>query len=253
MTTAADLVTWDGHTAAALAQACDVPRVDLFSEVASTLDVAHLIAAADGPAGRLVLADAQRAGRGRMGRSWASAPGHGVWCTLVERPHPGALDVLSLRVGMAIARRLDAIARERVGVKWPNDLALAAGKVGGILVEARWSGATLAWVAIGVGINVVPPADVSTAAGLPRGTSRLDVLRTVVAGVREAAQTSGPLTTAELNSFAGRDILTGRRLTSPASGVARGITSDGALVVETASGIERHRAGTVLLAEGEST
>ena len=58
-------------------------------------------AAEGAPAGTLILADAQTAGRGRLGRRWQSEAGAGVWLTLIERPRDGgALDVLSLRVGL---------------------------------------------------------------------------------------------------------------------------------------------------------
>lgn len=247
-------LTYDGYSAADLARECEVPRVGLLADTTSTLDVAHELAARGAPAGTLVVADSQSAGRGRLGRAWVSAPARGVWCTLVERPTDViALDVLSIRVGMAVALRLDAIAGETVGVKWPNDLVLRAGKVGGILTEARWSGATLAWVAIGVGVNVQAPDGVVGAAGLPAGVQRIDVLAAIVAGIREAASRSGYLDAAELNAFQERDILPGHRLSSPASGVADGIAADGALIIRTASGVEHHRAGTVRFSEKEGT
>ena len=146
---------WDGLSAEDLARRCGVPRVKLLRETDSTLDVAHALASQGAPEGTLVVADYQTAGRGRFGRVWSSRPGLGVWCTVIERPNdPEALDVLSIRVGLRAAQALDALAGERVGVKWPNDLVLAAGKVGGILSEARWTGASLAWVAVGVGVGV---------------------------------------------------------------------------------------------------
>lgn len=249
--TTATVDRWEGASAADIARRLRLPRVELLGEIASTLDVAHGLAEAGAPSGTLVVADAQSAGRGRMGRSWSSEPGRGVWCTMIERPADArALDVLSIRVGLAIARGLDAVAGERVGIKWPNDLVVRAGKLGGILAEARWSGTTLGWVAVGVGVNVMPPADVPGAAGLPDRSSRADVLAAIVAGIRQAASRGGHLDGQELKQFRGRDILNGRRLTSPAIGVAESISEAGALLVRTASGLEHHRTGTVQLAEG---
>lgn len=243
---------WDGFTAADLARHCAVPRVELFAETQSTLDVAHALAERGAVSGTLVLADAQSAGRGRHGRSWSSEPGRGVWCTIIERPADRAvLDVLSLRVGLLAAEALDGVASERVGVKWPNDLVLRTGKLGGILTEARWSGSSPGWVAIGVGVNVLAPSSVSGAAGLPAGVRRIAVLTAVAAAVRAAAAVAGHLSRDELNRYHDRDILSGRVLASPGRGTARDITAAGALRVETAAGDQEYRAGTVQFAEEE--
>ena len=246
-------VTWDGHTARALAQRCGVPRVELYDEVDSTLDVAHALAEQGAPSDTVVLADHQRAGRGRLGRSWSSPSGRGVWCTLIERPEdPRALDVLSIRVGLRAAEVLDELAGESVGVKWPNDLVTRSGKLGGILVEARWAGSSLQWVAVGVGINVVAPSDVSTAAGLRRGVQRAEVLVAIIGAIQSASSVQGWLTPEEMRRCAARDALRGRRIKSPAVGTVTGIDPSGALLVETARGSELHRAGTILFAEEES-
>jgi len=241
--------TWDGYTADMLALRCGVPRLELFAETPSTLDVAHLRAESGAPAGTVVLADRQTAGRGRQGRTWSSESGRGVWVTVLERPQDrDALDVLSLRIGLRLAEALDAIAGEQVGVKWPNDLVVGGGKVAGILVEARWAGASLGWVAIGVGVNVVAPVTVPDAAGLP-SARRVDVLDAVVRSVRAAAAMAGHLSSQELAGFARRDVLRGRAITSPASGTVAGIVSSGALQVTTARGSELCRAGTIRLVE----
>jgi BirA family transcriptional regulator, biotin operon repressor / biotin---[acetyl-CoA-carboxylase] ligase len=257
--------TWDGLSAEALARRCGVPRLELLAETESTQDVAHMLAEEGAPAGTTVLADAQRAGRGRLGRSWMSETGRGVWCTILERPmQTDAMDVLSLRIGLEIAEALDTFAGGQVGVKWPNDLMLphaviqgsAAtrdpqfGKLGGILVEARWSGSTLAWVAIGVGVNVVAP-NVPGASGLARDPSRTAVLTAIVRAVRSAAATTGSLSGSEMARYRARDVLAGRRILEPVAGIVAGITESGSLVVETERGTEHFRAGTVRPAEGE--
>jgi BirA family transcriptional regulator, biotin operon repressor / biotin---[acetyl-CoA-carboxylase] ligase len=244
------LSTWDGHTAGALAHRCAVPHLELFAETESTLDVAHVLAEDGAPSGTVILAEHQRAGRGRLGRTWTSHSGRGVWCTVIERPRdPSALDVLSIRVGLRAAEGLDSFAAERVGVKWPNDLVLPAGKLGGILTEARWTGASLGWVAVGVGINVVPPPDVRTAAGLRIGVDRADVLAAVVGAVRAACAAEGALTPDEMRRYQARDVLAGRRIESPARGTVTGIDASGALLIDTERGAESHRAGTVRFAE----
>jgi BirA family transcriptional regulator, biotin operon repressor / biotin---[acetyl-CoA-carboxylase] ligase len=241
---------WDDFDAETLRRRLGVPHVDLRTEVGSTQDIAHHIAERGAVAGTVVLADAQTAGRGRMGRSWSSERGQGVWCSIVERPVDlKALDVLSLRIGLLLAERLDALSALPVGLKWPNDLLVDGRKVGGILVEARWMGGSPAWVAIGIGVNVVAPPVVG-AAGLRGSTQRIDVLTAIVSATQAAIRSAGWLTDDELTRYNARDQLHGRRIVSPGAGTARGVARSGALIVEASNGVEQHRAGTIEFAEG---
>ncbi|MEP6494767.1 MAG: biotin--[acetyl-CoA-carboxylase] ligase [bacterium] len=220
-----------------VARRLGLPRVEWLEDVGSTLDVAHALAADGAESGTLVLADAQTAGRGRMGRTWASEPRAGLWLTLIERPRDvSALDVLSLRVGLALAPVLDAFTDTPVRVKWPNDLYVGARKLAGILIEARWRSGRPDWVALGVGINVRPPAAEVLAAGLRDGTDRMAVLDAVVPAIRRAASISGPLGERELAAFASRDLARGQRCTSPMIGTVAGIDSSGALLIDIGSG-----------------
>jgi len=250
MHTGASAPTWDGMTASALARSLNVPRLELRAEVESTQDIAHALAEQEAPHGILVLADAQRSGRGRMGRSWASEPGNGVWCTMVARPtDPRGVDVLSIRLGLGIAEELDTLARpEGIRLKWPNDLLLNGGKLGGILIEARWSGSTLSWVAIGIGINVRAP-DVPRAAGFGPDVQRRDVLAGVVRAAQAATSATGWLTPDELRRYRSRDALAGREIVEPGRGQVTGIAESGALLVETRQGRQEYRAGTIRYAE----
>jgi BirA family transcriptional regulator, biotin operon repressor / biotin---[acetyl-CoA-carboxylase] ligase len=242
---------YDGLSAADLAARLGVPRLELRHEVASTQDVAHALAAEGAPAGTLVVADAQRAGRGRLGRAWRSPAGAGIWLTLVERPEDAAsLDVLSLRLGLHAAAALDPWTSSRVGIKWPNDLHVDGGKLAGILVETRWRGARPDWVAIGFGLNVTAPKDVAGAAALVPGTSRTAVLEALVPALRAAARRTGPLDAAELAAYAQRDLARWRRCVEPVEGRVEGITAAGELLVDTASGRARLRAGSLVFAEG---
>jgi BirA family transcriptional regulator, biotin operon repressor / biotin---[acetyl-CoA-carboxylase] ligase len=239
--------TYDGCSAEALAELCGVARVVVFDEVGSTLDVAHSLGENGGDAGTLVLADAQTAGRGRLGRSWRSEPGAGIWLTLLERPrHDDTLGVLALRIALALAPALDAFAGHRIQLKWPNDLYVNDAKLAGVLVEARWRGPRLDWLALGVGINVRPPAGFG-AAGLAQGSSRVDVLRAVVPALRTAASMSGQLTNDEIADFALRDLAAGRRCVAPIPGVIVGIRPDGALLVDGESGRTAVLAGSLVL------
>ena len=214
------------------------------------MDVAHRLASEGSPAGTVVLADEQTAGRGRAGKSWASAPGAGIWMTLVERPADvSGIEVLSLRVGLRLAEALDRFASEPIRLKWPNDLHAEAGKLGGILVEARWREQSLEWVAIGVGINVRPPDNVEGAGSLEPGTARVDVLTELVPALRSAASATGPLTGEEIEEFNARDLARGRLCVEPARGRVAGISSAGELLVALADSVAPFRSGSLVLEE----
>ena len=240
---------FDGLAAAELARRLDLPRVELFEEVGSTLDVAHRIAA-DAPNGTLVLADEQTAGRGRQGRRWASSAGAGIWLTMIERPTDArALDVLSLRCGLYAAEALEPLADGPLSLKWPNDLYLGARKLAGILIETRWRGTAPDWVAVGFGLNVSAPA-LETGVGLAAGVTRLEALERLVPALRAAAAASRHLGADELARWARRDLAVGRRVESPTAGVGAGISPTGELLVEGIDGIvSRHRTGSLTFAE----
>jgi len=240
--------TYDGEGVDALARRLALPQVVAFDAIPSTMDIASELAADGAPAGTLVIANQQVRGRGRGGRSWTSRSGAGVWCTMLERvTATGGLEVLSLRVGLRVARALDPLAPAAVGLKWPNDLYLQGGKLGGILVETRWRGSRPEWTAIGLGINVreaVHPG----ASSLGPDVARLAVLDAVVPAIRAAAAAAGRLTARELAEFAARDVAAGRTCREPVDGVVAGVDEDGALRVETGSGTRRFLDGSLVLA-----
>lgn len=239
--------TFDGWTAESLANTLSLPRVVVMAEVPSTMDIANTLAAEGAAAGTLILADMQAAGRGRAGRRWESRAGEGIWLTLIERVNDvQALEVLSLRIGLRAARALDRFAPAPVRLKWPNDLHLPEGKLGGILVESRWRGERPEWTAIGVGINVRGAA-YPGATALGSGVSRLEVLGDLVPAIRAAASARGHLSDAEVSEFASRDIAVGRTAREPVVGRVRGIARDGALLVEGPDGTAAVREGSLAL------
>jgi len=241
---------YDGLTSEQLARRLGLPRVVALDETTSTLDVAHTLGGEGAAAGTLILADTQTAGRGRLGRAWTSERGAGIWLTLIERPSdPAAIEVLSLRIGIALAVALDGFVDNAVSLKWPNDVYVAGRKLAGILVEARWRESTLEWVAVGIGINIRPPASEARAAGVRRGTSRLSILDAIIPGVRFAAAQPGHLSHDELEAFACRDYARGRRCVQPAEGVVQGIDARGALHIDLGSEVVAVRSGSLVLKE----
>lgn len=229
--------TYDGEDATSLGTRLGVPAVHLYASVGSTMDVAHALAAAGAPDGTVVLSDAQTGGRGRAGRRWASEPGAGVWLTVVTRPRDlPALEVLSLRVGLAVAGRAEPLADDRVLLKWPNDLLVGRRKLAGILIETRWRDGHAEWAAVGVGMNVSSPVGVPDGVGLRPGTARVDAVAAIVTGVVEACARRGALDAAELAALGARDAVRGRRVVEPVAGRTSGVTPTGLLRIEADDG-----------------
>ncbi|GAC1515131.1 MAG: hypothetical protein NVS1B4_04600 [Gemmatimonadaceae bacterium] len=240
----------DGWTPTALAIQLGLPVVELRGQATSTMDIAHDLATRGAPAGTLALADEQLAGRGRNGRRWSSPAGGGLWLTLIERPNdPVAVEVLSLRLGVAAARVLDRHAAQRVYVKWPNDLYVGARKVAGILVEARWREARIDWVAIGLGVNFSTPPATPEAIGLAPNASRIELLGELIPAIRAAAAARGPLSSRDLDAYRARDYARGRNATHPSPGRVAGITDNGAIVIAGVNGEQAFRGGSLVLAE----
>ena len=238
----------DGWSPGDLANVLALPRVVAFDEIGSTLDVAHELGEAGAASGTLVIADAQTAGRGRMRRSWRSERGAGLWLTFVERPAGDeSLGVLALRLALALAPALDRFAERPIRLKWPNDLYVDGKKLAGLLVEARWRAARLDWLAVGIGINVRAPegADVGS---LAPGTNRVEVLRAIVPGVRQAVAAPGILSDDELSQFRKRDLAVGQRCIEPVVGTIAGVAADGALLVDAAGDRTRCYSGSLVLA-----
>lgn len=237
---------YEGRSAASLAAILSLPRVVVFEEVGSTLDVAHRLGEEGAASGTLVIADAQTAGRGRMGRSWRSEPGAGLWLTLLERPAEDTLGVLALRLALALAPALEPFAPAPIRLKWPNDLFIGDRKLAGVLVEARWHGSRLDWLAVGVGINVRAPRAFPGAALSPEA-QRIDILRTVIPALRSAVARTGELSDDELTRFHARDLAVGMPCLEPAAGVVAGLRHDGALLIDGAAGRAAFHAGSLVL------
>lgn len=131
-------------------------RILLFAETRSTNDLVWPMAETEAREGVVVFAERQTAGRGQQGRRWESAPGLGLWFSVLLRPQLALGDATQL-TGMAAAA-VAATTREQTGVaasiKPPNDVYLGERKVAGVLVEGR-RGADGAYVAVlGIGLNV---------------------------------------------------------------------------------------------------
>jgi BirA family transcriptional regulator, biotin operon repressor / biotin---[acetyl-CoA-carboxylase] ligase len=232
------------------------PAVHRLERIGSTQDEAHRLAAAGAPAGTAIVAERQTAGRGSRGRSWAS-PAGGLWMSVISRPAGGAgAELLSLRAGLATAAALDGLGGlPRAELKWPNDVLLVGRKVGGILCEARWQGDALAWVAVGIGLNVRNrlPSDARLPGAMVNewraDLTVEDVLRALLAELHDLDAGGPTLARPELAAWRRRDWLRGRMLRVPVPGTVEGIGADGALRVRRADAtLELVRSGDATLA-----
>lgn len=129
-------------------------RLVHLTEIASTMDEARRLALEGAPEGTVVVADRQTGGRGRLGRSWFSAPGS-LLATVVLRPAAGTqtLSLVPLAAGLSLARAIEKLLQAPARIKWPNDLWIEGRKVGGILVESRFEGDAPDYVLVGLGVN----------------------------------------------------------------------------------------------------
>jgi BirA family biotin operon repressor/biotin-[acetyl-CoA-carboxylase] ligase len=127
-----------------------------FSSVGSTQECARRLAACGAPEGAVVAADNQTRGRGRFGRPWLSEPGMNLLISVLLRPRVPLvrLPQLSLMAAVASAGAILEVSRLEAGIRWPNDLLIGKRKVGGILSESAGGNGEIAYVVVGIGINV---------------------------------------------------------------------------------------------------
>lgn len=131
-------------------------RMYFYPRLGSTNDAALDLARHGEPEGTVVMTGYQSAGRGRRAHAWASPPQRDVLMSVILRPQGdarGALPV-TLVVAMSVAVVLSKLLDVDVGVKWPNDVVCADGKLAGILAESSSAASGLAHLIVGVGVNV---------------------------------------------------------------------------------------------------
>ena len=223
--------------------------LEILVETRSTNDVLKSDALADYTA---VLTDHQTAGRGRMGRTWVSTPGHGLaFSVLVPGTSPSQQSWLPLVAGASVVGAARTQGAMNAELKWPNDVLVEERKLAGILCEVRPDGRVI----VGIGVNV----DYSTGGLLSEISTSLaefgdvsqqsiDVfLATVVSSLRQFVDTptSGALTLAKgsvegVLATLGREVSVHELEGTVWSGVAHGLTDEGHLVVrESVTGGER--------------
>ena len=223
--------------------------IRLFDEIDST----NTWALEHGTDGEVILADRQTAGRGRLGRSWLSLPGVGIWCTAVLGENdPGLTVAAALAVHDAIASTCEP------KIKWPNDILVAGKKVCGILVERKNE-----VTALGIGINVhqqetdFPEELWDKAGSLEQITGaawdRCALARELLTRLDQNVMLIRQGKLGDLHDrWAAACDLAGKtiRINDDVQGLVQKIESDGALVVETAQGVQRIYSGDISILSG---
>ncbi len=138
-------------------------RILCFDSIDSTNDHAKQLAAAGAKHGTVLIADRQTGGRGRLGRTFHSPGGVGVYLSVILRPNCPAQELMHLTCAAAVAM-CDAVenaAGFRPGIKWTNDLVFGKKKLGGILTELSITPETglVQYAIIGIGINCCQAAE----------------------------------------------------------------------------------------------
>ncbi|MCK2221255.1 biotin--[acetyl-CoA-carboxylase] ligase [Actinomadura sp. ATCC 31491] len=223
-------------------------------------DLVH--AAKEGvPEGAVLVAEAQEAGRGRLGRTWSAPPRSGLTFSILLRPEApvAAHGWLPLLYGVAAASAVRRLAEVDVRLKWPNDLLIGERKLAGVLAERADGG-----VVVGMGMNVSQRADelpvatatslaVEEAACLDRDPLLRAVLREVEAHYREWAAAGGDAEACGLRSAylaasatVGRDVRVELPGEQALVGRASGVDASGRLLVEGPGGERALSAGDVV-------
>lgn len=195
----------------------------------------------------VVLAETQAAGRGRRGRQWLSPPGLNLYLSCLKRYERGfaALAGLSLAVGVMVLRAIESFGITGAGLKWPNDVLAAHGKLAGVLVElsGEYQGPCTAVVGVGLNLRLTdtlraqagqPACDLATLAGerLPdRNLVAARLIAALAAGLQEFER-DGFASFAD--EYARHDLLLERSLKlsgarGPLEGIGAGVDARGAL------------------------
>ena len=137
-------------------------KVTRLDAAGSTNDLARQSAIAGAGDGVVFWTPHQTAGRGTHGREWATPPGN-LAVSVVKRPQVPMrfASQAALVTAVALADALEALglARQRIKLKWPNDVMVDGCKVSGILLEGQANGHSVDWLVVGTGVNVAhhPP------------------------------------------------------------------------------------------------
>lgn len=187
----------------------------------STNDLVKQAAQRNKPQWYAAIADAQTAGRGRRGRSFASPDGTGVYLSVLLRPGEKRLEPgeITAKAAVAVCRALESVGCPDAGIKWINDVYVKNKKVCGILTEGAFApdGNQLEYAVVGIGVNLFEPVggfdeSYGPAAGCVFGEAPSESVRVrfVCSLLRELKSAAGR---GALDEYRAKSIVTGRRIT----------------------------------------
>jgi BirA family biotin operon repressor/biotin-[acetyl-CoA-carboxylase] ligase len=237
-----------------------------FSETLSTNDIAVTLAERGAAQGTMVIASAQTAGRGRLGRGWYSPPGAGLYVSVVLR-EPQLAPLVTLAGGVAVADGIRTATGLPVEIKWPNDVVVRESrardrrlKIAGILTEASTGAEGLQYVILGFGINVrkaaLPPALTGIASSIEAELGRpvepapvlAETLAALNAQVRFLTAGDSPAILNRWRALAPSAVgaaIEWDRASERTRGTTAGIDDQGALLARTGDRTERILSGEV--------
>ncbi len=240
-------------------------EIHSFKSIGSTNETARRLAESGSPEGTLVIAEKQTKGRGRLGRSWHSPSGTGLYFSLILRPKIpySRLPALSLVAALSISRTLNKISGSDIRIKWPNDCLLSNRKIAGILVEMSAELDRVSYVILGIGINVnTPKSDfplrlrskaTSLAVETGKTHSRGDILRGLLQDLEKSYKNFCSYGLRFIApELVKRSAVIGREITfslgkKKYAGRALGFDENGGLRVRTGDGVRTLAAGEITL------
>lgn len=176
----------------------DFFRLTVMDSVTSTNTVLKQLAENGEAEGRVVIANEQTSGKGRLGRTFYSPPGSGIYISLLLRPKMRAADALFITTAAAVAvsRAIEDVTGRKASIKWVNDLFCDGKKVCGILTEASidFESGGLSYAVLGIGMNIANPDG-----GFPDELS--DIAASIYAGEPYSSEIRSELAASVLDNF----------------------------------------------------
>ena len=159
--------------------------------VDSTMDIAFNLGLEKSPEGTVVIAEGQTKGRGRLGRSWVSPKGKGIYLSIILRPEllPTEAAKLTLLSAIALCDAIKNTTHLDANIKWPNDVLINGKKVAGVLTELNAETDRVKFVVVGIGLNVnaksdtLPAGATSLRSEAKKQFSRVDVTKEVLRSI----------------------------------------------------------------------
>ncbi|WP_078553302.1 biotin--[acetyl-CoA-carboxylase] ligase [Bacillus alkalicellulosilyticus] len=233
-------------------------EISYYKTTSSTQEIAHRLAQEGAVEGHVVIADEQTKGKGRMGREWHSPHGSSISLSIILRPKipPQKAPQLTLLAAVSVVRGIKQTTGIDCDIKWPNDLLINGKKVVGILTEMQSEPDYIHSVIIGIGINVnhqekhfspdIKEIATSLAIEKKEEISRATLLRHIFSEleilyedyIEHGFTTVKSLWECHAISLGKR--IKARTMTGTLSGVAKGITDEGVLLLEDDDGVVHH-------------